>query len=101
MVMRFKALPWRPTLTVTGRTFYSVDTAAGQVMSHREEWDALQDQGVPSLEALAYVARSLTRIQLTPELDTPQYTVLKATNEYEVCPGTVSLSRSQGPATRV
>ena len=84
MVLRSKALPWRPAVSVTGRTFYSVDTASGSIMSHREEWDAIKNQSYPSLEALAYVARSLARVQLTPNLDTPQYTVLKATADYEV-----------------
>ena len=43
MVLRAKYLPWRPSVTITGRAFYSVDTAAGEVMSHREDWDALSD----------------------------------------------------------
>ena len=84
MVLRAKALPWRPTLSITGRTIYSVDTASGAIMSHREEWDALANSSYPSLEGLAYVLRALGKVQLTPELDTPQYTLLKATSEYEV-----------------
>lgn len=84
MVLRAKVLPWRPTLTITGRTIFSVDTSSGTIMSHREEWDALSDSSYPSLEGFAYVLRSLGKVQLTPELDTPKFTVLKATTEYEV-----------------
>lgn len=84
MILRAKALPWRPAVTITGRSIYSVDTAAGAITSHREEWDALADNSFLSLEGLAYVLRSLGTVQLTPDLDTPQYTVLRATAEYEV-----------------
>lgn len=96
MVLRSKALPWRPAVTVTGSTFYSVDTASGSIMSHREEWDAIENQSYPSLEGLTYVARSLAKIQLTPELDTPRYTVLKATAEYEVTTCSVRSRLNQG-----
>ena len=36
------------------------------------------------LEGLSYVLRSLGNLQLTPDLDTPRYTVLKRTAEYEI-----------------
>jgi hypothetical protein len=39
---------------------------------------------VPQLEGLALVLRSLTSVQQTPGLETPQYTVLRRTAEYEV-----------------
>ena len=36
------------------------------------------------LEGLGYVFRSLGNLQLTPDLDTPRYTVLKRTADYEI-----------------
>lgn len=36
------------------------------------------------VEGIAHVIKQLTTIQLTPNLDSPQYTVLKKTKEYEI-----------------
>ena len=36
------------------------------------------------LEGYSFVLRSLGNLQLTPNLDTPSYTVLKRTAEYEI-----------------
>ena len=36
------------------------------------------------LEGLSFVLRSLGNLQLTPDLDTPRYTVRKRTAEYEI-----------------
>lgn len=47
----------------------------------------------PQLEGLALVIRSLTNVQQTPSLETPQYTVLRRTGEYEVCFSTISHTR--------
>ena len=116
--MRSKFVPWRPTLNLTGVAHYSVDCSGvtGQIMSHRDEWDAIEDNSFPSvrctvvlkrsqltqavlhkawhmlsstspcaqLEGLSFVFRSLGNLQLTPDLDTPSYTVLKRTAEYEI-----------------
>ena len=51
MLMRSKFLPWRPTVTLTGTAYYSVDCsgATGQIMSHRDEWDAVSDNSYLSV----------------------------------------------------
>ena len=51
MAMRSRFLPWRPTLNITGVAHYSVDCSGvtGQIMSHRDEWDALVNNSFPSV----------------------------------------------------
>ena len=39
---------------------------------------------VPQLEGLSYFIRGLANLQLTPDLETPRYTVLQRKAEYEV-----------------
>lgn len=36
------------------------------------------------MEAYVYLVQQLTSLQTTPDLDTPAYTVMKKTREYEV-----------------
>ena len=36
------------------------------------------------IEGIAHLIRQLTTLQVTPDLDSPPYTVLKKTKEYEV-----------------
>ncbi|GIL55315.1 hypothetical protein Vafri_10867 [Volvox africanus] len=42
MEMVFWLVPWRPNITITGRTVYKVDPRTGIVLSHTDYWDALQ-----------------------------------------------------------
>jgi len=43
--MQAKFLPWRPTVTLTGTAYYSVDCSGvtGQIMSRRDDWDAVEN----------------------------------------------------------
>jgi hypothetical protein len=84
MVLKPKFVPWRPSLVLTGASVYRVNTATGQITDHVDTWDALSDNSYLSLEGLALVLRSLTSVQLTPSLETPRYTVLRRTGDYEV-----------------
>jgi hypothetical protein len=43
MVLKPKFVPWRPSLTLTGTSDYTVDTATGQITSHIDTWDAISD----------------------------------------------------------
>lgn len=47
-------------------------------------WDAVADSRYLSLEGLTYAIQQATSLQATPSLDTPVYTVLRKTKEYEV-----------------
>lgn len=84
MSMEFWLLPWKPTLLFTGRTFYTVNPDNGLVLSHTDVWDAVSNNRFLSLEALQHVLRMFLEVQLTPSLETPRYSVLRKTRDYEI-----------------
>ena len=51
--MRAKFLPWRPTVTLTGTAYYSVDCSGvtGQIMSRRDDWDAVENSSYFSVSS--------------------------------------------------
>ncbi|GLI71638.1 hypothetical protein VaNZ11_016912 [Volvox africanus] len=84
MEMVFWLMPWRPNITITGRTVYKVDPRTGIVLSHTDYWDALQRNAFLSLEGVLHVLRMFLQVQLTPAIETPKYLVLKKFKEYEI-----------------
>ncbi|KAL6756180.1 SOUL heme-binding protein [Haematococcus lacustris] len=84
MDMTVKVLPWRPQLSFTGTTQYTVDPDVGYVTQHVDTWDALSNQGFLSLEGLAFVLRQALSLQLTPSIETPEYLVLVKKADYEI-----------------
>lgn len=109
--MRFKLLPflpWKPTAVFTGVAVYEVDTQSGLITSHTDLWDAVSNNDYLSLEALRYVLESLaqvgvagvvervwapracarspagSQVQVTPDLETPDYVILFKTSTYEI-----------------
>lgn len=83
MSLKAWELPWQPTLLFSGRSFYKVDSG-GTIISHRDVWDSVDNNAFLSPEAVAEVLRQLLQLQITPDLETPAYTVLKATRDYEL-----------------
>ena len=49
MVLTPKFVPWRPRLTLTGRSHYTVATISGQITSHTDTWDGLSDNSYLSV----------------------------------------------------
>lgn len=49
MILKPKFVPWRPSLTLTGTSEYTVNTATGQITSHVDTWDALSDNSYLSV----------------------------------------------------
>eukprot|EP00878_Enallax_costatus_P001910 GHUV01002072.1.p1 GENE.GHUV01002072.1~~GHUV01002072.1.p1 ORF type:complete len:392 (+),score=97.89 GHUV01002072.1:162-1337(+) len=84
MTMKVWELPWQPTLLFSGRSFYQVDPATGLILSHRDVWDSLDNNNYLSPEAVALVIRQLLQVQLTPDLEQPDYQLLKAMKDYEI-----------------
>ncbi|KAG2493405.1 hypothetical protein HYH03_008531 [Edaphochlamys debaryana] len=84
MEMVFWLLPWKPTLTLTGRTVYGVDPRTGIVLSHVDYWDALNRNAFLSLEGLQEVVRQFLDPAVTPPIETPKYSVLKRYKDYEI-----------------
>ena len=70
MELRPKLVLWRPQILVTGQSFYGVDSATGKITSQRDTWDAVKDSSYLSVEALNFVVRSLTNLQVW-QLESP------------------------------
>ena len=58
--------------------------SAGRFNSHVDTWDAVQNQKYLSLEAVRHLLGQLATLSRAPQLETPQYTVLKKPDGYEV-----------------
>lgn len=84
MALEARLLPWQPKAVFTGRSKYKVDPRSGLITRHVDTWDAVQDNAFPSIEGLALVLRQALDFTLTPDLETPRYSVLKAARDYEL-----------------
>ncbi|OMO57916.1 SOUL heme-binding protein [Corchorus olitorius] len=83
MVMKFMPLPWKPELVFTGTSVMGINPNNGKFNSHLDFWDSIKNNDYFSLEGLLDVFRQL-RIYKTPDLETPEYQILKRTANYEV-----------------
>lgn len=83
MTLRPRFILWRPTLTLTGQSLYSVDPASGLITSHMDTWDSLDDNEYFSMEAFGTLLRGFFNARQTPSLEGPKYTVLKA-SDYQI-----------------
>ncbi|XP_057968800.1 uncharacterized protein LOC131158159 isoform X3 [Malania oleifera] len=83
MVMRFILLPWKPELVFTGTSVMGINPDTEKFCSHVDFWDSIERNNYFSLEGLWDVIRQL-RIYKTPDLETPEYQILKRTVNYEV-----------------
>lgn len=83
MVMRFALLPWRPELVFTGRSLMGINPDSMKFNSHVDLWDSLENNDYFSVEGVFDLVKQL-RYYKTPDLDTPKYTILKRTANYEV-----------------
>jgi hypothetical protein len=81
-------LPWRPSLTFTGTSVMGIDPATMRVATHFDTWDAISTQGffleTKSPEAVAEVLRQVFDLTVQPDLETPEYVVLRRYAEYEI-----------------
>eukprot|EP00798_Chlamydomonas_sp_ICE-L_P010400 gene10400-8347_t len=84
MTMDFWLLPWKPTLSFTGDTKYTVDSDTGTILAHIDTWDALQENKYLSMEGLQHVLRMFVNSQLTPDIELQKYKLLKKFNDYEI-----------------
>ncbi|QDZ18762.1 SOUL heme-binding protein [Chloropicon primus] len=84
MKMCFRILPWQPDLTFTGTSRYEFDLETEKVVRHSDTWDSIENQEYFSVEGLKDLAKQATKLEQTPDLDTPKYTVLKRMADYEV-----------------
>jgi hypothetical protein len=61
MAMQVWELPWRPTVLISGRSYYTVDPASGLITQHKDVWDALDNNQFPSPEAIMLLAQQVRR----------------------------------------
>lgn len=83
MLMKFVLLPWKPELAFTGVSIMGVNPLTQKFCSHVDQWDSIENNEYFSFEGLLDVARQL-RFYKTPDLETPDYQILKRTSKYEV-----------------
>uniref|UniRef100_A0A1D1XUV7 Heme-binding-like protein At3g10130, chloroplastic n=1 Tax=Anthurium amnicola TaxID=1678845 RepID=A0A1D1XUV7_9ARAE len=83
MLMRFILLPWKPELVFTGISIMGINPETRKFYSHVDIWDSIKNNDYFSLEGLWDVFKQL-RIYKTPDLETPQYQILKRMGNYEV-----------------
>eukprot|EP00210_Caulerpa_lentillifera_P001902 g1829.t1 len=75
---------WNPRIAFTGVSIYSINPKTGKICKHVDLWDSIDNQQFPSVEAFLHVFRQLLDLSRTPDLETPEYMVLKKTRFYEV-----------------
>ena len=78
---KLKGIPGQRKLVITGSSLYTL-ADAGVFAGQLDTWDAVP--GGAQLDSIAFLLRNALSLQLTPDLDTPQYSVLKKTREYEI-----------------
>lgn len=83
MAMKFILLPWKPELVFTGISIMGVNPLTQKFCSHVDLWDSIENNEYFSFEGLVDFLKQL-RIYKTPDLDTPEYLVLKRTANYEI-----------------
>ncbi|GAA0156278.1 hypothetical protein LIER_13807 [Lithospermum erythrorhizon] len=83
MVMTFMLLPWKPELIFTGTSEMGVNPETNKFCSHVDYWDSIKNNDYFSVEGLLDVFKQL-RIYKTPDLESPNYQILKRTATYEV-----------------
>eukprot|EP00879_Flechtneria_rotunda_P020106 GHRR01021146.1.p1 GENE.GHRR01021146.1~~GHRR01021146.1.p1 ORF type:complete len:321 (+),score=86.12 GHRR01021146.1:576-1538(+) len=84
MSLKVWELPWQPNLLFSGRSFYKVDPVTGIILQHKDVWDAINDNSYLSLEGMTHVLQQLMQVQLTPDLETPNYKVLRVAKDFEI-----------------
>lgn len=67
-----------------GLSIYGINPKNGKINKHIDLWDNVDNQQFFSPEAMAQVFRQLLDITRTPNLETPNYKVLKKYKSYEV-----------------
>lgn len=75
---------WSPTLVFTGVSIMGVNPVTGKFRSHEDKWDSIQNNSYFSLEALADLVRQVTQLDKSPDLETPEFAILKRMATYEV-----------------
>uniref|UniRef100_A0A7S0WVG3 SOUL heme-binding protein n=1 Tax=Pyramimonas obovata TaxID=1411642 RepID=A0A7S0WVG3_9CHLO len=75
---------WMPSFMFTGTSIMGINPETGKFNSHVDTWDSIQNQAFLSIEAVQDLVKQMFEIYWTPELETPEYAVMKRYATYEV-----------------
>lgn len=75
---------WSPRLLFTGVSIMGINPQTRRFNRHVDYWDAISDQNYFSVEGFQHVLQQLLQLYRTPQLETPRYTVLRKTKDYEI-----------------
>jgi hypothetical protein len=90
MSMSLPSVPffWGPQLTFTGTSVMGIDRKTMRVAKHFDTWDAIDQQGfflnTKSPQGVVEVLRQIFDVTKQPDLETPEYLVLRRYAEYEI-----------------
>jgi len=77
-------LPWRPELKITGESIFTIDPTTGKILKHQDIWDKLDNNNFVSIEGVADIMRSILKVSLKPNLESPEFLLLKKNKDYEI-----------------
>lgn len=75
---------WDPKLVFTGVSIYGLNPDNGKINRHIDLWDSVDQQQFFSLEAFIHVMRQVFNLTRIPDLETPDFKILKRTRAYEI-----------------
>ncbi|CAD7700127.1 unnamed protein product [Ostreobium quekettii] len=75
---------WDPKLVFTGVSIYGLNPSNGKINKHLDLWDAIDQQEFFSVEGFAHVLRQVFNLTRAPDLETPEFKVLKKKQAYEI-----------------
>ncbi|EFJ51522.1 hypothetical protein VOLCADRAFT_57138 [Volvox carteri f. nagariensis] len=75
---------WNPTITFTGTSTYVFNPLSGKIFRHIDTWDSISNQEFFSVEGFIDFFKQLLSFYTTPDLETPEYAVLRRNRDYEV-----------------
>ena len=92
MGTKINLLPWQPALMFTGISIFKVDLNTGIIQSQVDEWDELEQQRFPSIEAIILMMKGTidpllatrTGQPLDESVEAHHFSTLKKTKEFEI-----------------
>lgn len=67
-----------------GTTVYGIEEQTGLINQHLDAWDCVSNQEYFSVEAFKDVLSQIFNLQRTPDIPTPQYTLLQCASPHSL-----------------
>ncbi|GAX74999.1 hypothetical protein CEUSTIGMA_g2445.t1 [Chlamydomonas eustigma] len=75
---------FKPIIVFTGTSTYVFNPNSGKIFRHIDVWDSISNQEYFSIEGFVDFFKQLLKPYTTPDLESPQYTLLKRCKDYEI-----------------